>query len=87
MMKVCGEIFHQFMGMYARISKEWKDFKNRIRKSAQGGPRMGKVNDALNDYMEDAEVFADFCNGVLYGGKKVITPEKLRKACGPFCGD
>lgn len=38
---------------------------------------MGKVNDALNDYMDDPEIFADFCNGVLYGGRKVITPRKL----------
>lgn len=38
---------------------------------------MGKVNDTLNDYTSIPEVFADFCNGVFYDGRKVVTPKQL----------
>lgn len=38
---------------------------------------MGKVNDQLAWYLGKEAVFADFCNGALYGGKKVIRPEEL----------
>ncbi len=38
---------------------------------------MGKVDDGLRWYLNRDEVFADFCNGVLYGGKKVISLGEL----------
>lgn len=38
---------------------------------------MGKINDTLNDFTNMPEVFADFCNGIFYNGKKVVTPENL----------
>lgn len=38
---------------------------------------MGKVNDVFAWYLGKDEVFADFCNGALYGGKKVIFPWQL----------
>lgn len=38
---------------------------------------MGIVNDAFNDYLNDPVIFADFCNGLLYEGKKVVRPEEL----------
>ena len=51
---------------------------------------MGKKNDLLNQYLEKTDVFADLCNAVIYGGKKVILPYQLadmqrnysRKKCG-----
>ena len=41
---------------------------------------MGKQNDVLLDYFDDNERFADLCNGVLFGGRPVIDPEKLEDA-------
>lgn len=38
---------------------------------------MGIVNDALNHFMDNPEVFADFCNGILYNGRNMISPEDL----------
>lgn len=38
---------------------------------------MGKVNDELAWYLQKDEVFADFCNGTLYGGKKAVFPWQL----------
>ncbi len=39
---------------------------------------MGKQNDVLLDYFDDNERFADLCNGVLFGGRPVIDPEKRK---------
>lgn len=38
---------------------------------------MGKVDGTVNQMMERKEVFADFINGVVYGGRKIIHPESL----------
>lgn len=38
---------------------------------------MGKKDDCLKWYLGNETVFADFCNGVLYGGKKMILPQNL----------
>ncbi len=38
---------------------------------------MGKMNDVLHRYLDDAERFADLYNGVLFKGGQVITPEEL----------
>jgi len=38
---------------------------------------MGKTDVTVNQLMERKEIFADFINGVIYQGKKVIQPENL----------
>lgn len=38
---------------------------------------MGKQDDELRWYLNKDSVFADFCNGVIYDGKKVIFPHEL----------
>lgn len=39
---------------------------------------MGKKDTVTKDYMKDNYVFADAFNYLLYGGKQVIDPQKLR---------
>lgn len=39
---------------------------------------MGKKDIITKDYMNDEEVFADAFNFLIYGGKRVIEPERLR---------
>ena len=41
---------------------------------------MGKADNALHEYWEDEEKFADLFNAILFGGKKVILPEQLTEA-------
>lgn len=41
---------------------------------------MGKVNDVLHHYLEDAERFADLYNGVFFEGKPVIDSNTLTEA-------
>ncbi len=38
---------------------------------------MGKVNDAMINYLKDKERFADFFNANLFEGRKVVVPEQL----------
>ena len=38
---------------------------------------MGRADNALQEYWEDEEKFADLFNAMLFGGKKVILPEQL----------
>lgn len=38
---------------------------------------MGKNDDGLEWYLNRETIFADFCNGVLYDGKKVVLPQDL----------
>lgn len=38
---------------------------------------MGKKNNVLAWYLNKSSVFADFCNGCLYKGEKVVRPEAL----------
>lgn len=38
---------------------------------------MGKADVAVNQFMERKEIFADFVNGVIYNGQKVVKPENL----------
>ncbi len=38
---------------------------------------MGRINDALLEYLQDNERFADLFNGCCFGGKKVIEAESL----------
>lgn len=40
---------------------------------------MGKADTVTKQYMEDNQVFADAFNYLIYGGKKVIEPEKLHR--------
>ncbi len=40
---------------------------------------MGKANNAIIHYLSDKSRFADLFNAVLYGGKQVLDPEKLRE--------
>ena len=40
---------------------------------------MGRKDTITNDYMRDTKVFADAFNYLIYGGKPVITPEKLHE--------
>lgn len=41
---------------------------------------MGRKSDELCWYLNRPEVFADFCNGSIYGGKDVIAPYELAEA-------
>ena len=41
---------------------------------------MGEINNAMNDYLGNAERFADFFNGTMFGGEKVVNPEGLNDA-------
>lgn len=41
---------------------------------------MGKADNALQEYWEDEEKFADLFNAMLFGGEKVILPEQLTEA-------
>ena len=43
---------------------------------------MGKADIFESDYLENAEVFADLVNGVLYQGEQVVKPEELKKQDG-----
>lgn len=43
---------------------------------------MGKCNLAVNQLLERKEVFADLVNGSLFGGKRVVDPEKLELKSG-----
>ena len=38
---------------------------------------MGEKNDAFCAYMDKADIFADFINGTVFGGRKEVTPEEL----------
>ena len=41
---------------------------------------MGEKNDAFCAYMEKSDIFADFINGTVFGGRKEVTPEELEAA-------
>ncbi len=41
---------------------------------------MGKKNNLLNQYLEKAEIFAEFCNAVIYGGQTEIRAQDLAEA-------
>ena len=41
---------------------------------------MAKADNALQEYWDDEEKFADLFNAKLFGGKKVILPEHLMEA-------
>lgn len=43
---------------------------------------MGKADLAVNQMMEKKEVFADFVNGAVYGGRQVVRPEGLEMMSG-----
>lgn len=43
---------------------------------------MGKADVYENDYLENAEIFADLINGVLYQGEQVVKPQELREQDG-----
>ena len=38
---------------------------------------MGEKNDAFCAYMEKKDIFADFINGTVFGGRKAVMPEEL----------
>ena len=38
---------------------------------------MGEKNDTICSYLCRPDIFADFINGSVYGGKQVILPEEL----------
>ncbi len=41
---------------------------------------MGRKDKALCQYLRKPEVFADFCNGIIYGGKRVILVRELAES-------
>ena len=41
---------------------------------------MGKMDDVLHRYLDDAERFADFYNGALFGGQQIIDAGELSEA-------
>lgn len=41
---------------------------------------MGEKNDVFCAYMEKKDIFADFINGTVFGGRKTVTPEELEPA-------
>lgn len=43
---------------------------------------MGKTDVRESDYLEDAEIFADLVNGILYKGEQVVKPQDLREQDG-----
>ena len=43
---------------------------------------MGKADVYESDYLENADVFADLVNGVLYQGEQVVKPEELHEQDG-----
>lgn len=43
---------------------------------------MGKEDVYESDYFENAEIFADLVNGVLYHGEQVVKPEELKEQDG-----
>ena len=43
---------------------------------------MGKTDVFESDYLENAEIFADLVNGVLYEGRQVVKPEELSEQDG-----
>lgn len=43
---------------------------------------MGKADVFESDYLENAEIFADLVNGVLYDGRQVVKPEELSEQDG-----
>lgn len=43
---------------------------------------MGKTDVFESDYLEDAEIFADLVNGVLYQGEQVVKPQELNEQDG-----
>ncbi len=47
---------------------------------------MGRKNRELCWYLGKPEVFADFCNGCIYGGRKVIFPDELAEAQRDYAG-
>ena len=59
----------QFPGNTCQLSNKEKEMGS-----------MGKADNALHEYWEDEEKFADLFNAILFGGKKVILPEQLTEA-------
>ena len=43
---------------------------------------MGKPDVYESDYLENAEIFADLINGVLYQGEQVVKPQALKEQDG-----
>ena len=48
---------------------------------------MGRKSDELCWYLNKAEIFADFCNGSIYGGRAVIAPQELAEAQKHYSGN
>ena len=59
----------QFPGNTCRLSDKEKEMES-----------MGIADNALQEYWEDEEKFADLFNALLFGGKKIILPEQLTEA-------
>ena len=45
---------------------------------------MGREDVYENDYLDNAELFADLINGVLYQGEQVVRPQELSEQDGNF---
>ena len=43
---------------------------------------MGKTDVYESDYLENAEIFADLVNGVLYHGEQIVKPQELSEQDG-----
>jgi len=45
---------------------------------------MGEHNNAMCSFLEQAEYYSDFWNGVIFKGKQVIKPEELELSGGTY---
>ena len=45
---------------------------------------MGEKNDAFCTFMEKEDVFADFINGTVFGGRREVAPEELETVPGIY---
>lgn len=45
---------------------------------------MGKYDVLMGKYLSNRERFADFFNGVLFGGEQVVDPDMLERAAGDY---
>ncbi|HJC56350.1 MAG TPA: Rpn family recombination-promoting nuclease/putative transposase, partial [Candidatus Eisenbergiella intestinipullorum] len=45
---------------------------------------MGEKNDAFCTFMERADIFADFINGTVFGGRREVAPEELEAVPGIY---
>ncbi len=72
-------LIHGIMKTEAEPVYIWAVVLSRYPLMEDGGFYMGKANNAIIHYLSDKSRFADLFNAVLYGGRQVLDPEKLRE--------